>query len=710
MMLGLTVTTTSCEDMLTPDLDRYAQDFSGRDTVNFYFGILSNMQDMIENNVLLGEMRGDLTDTTMYVNDTVAQIANYENTMEDGDNGLLNRAAYYKVINQCNFYLAKADTMAMKNNVYYMRREFAQVQIIRAWTYLQLVQLYGEVPFITKPVDNANTGWEKNPEAWATSDNLLALLQQSGLNRAYQYEKISGYGRPNYGTLSNGGGSIPASLLVIPGDLVLGDLYLLRGASKADYEQAARHYYTYIREMLDHNMAMNTYRGGSLMWDQTQNKVKPMSSGGWESNFHSSSQYIENISVVASSMNSRVGTMLTRLPGIYGFDITSRSSNVESDDDDDEESGSEAGTVTVTANYKNRQLAPSARYMQLSTNQRIYLNHGEKAEYGLGETRYAGTVSKVRTDAGNFYFMKKSVTSTNTMYDAITSTGSFGFNYVVPVYRMAQVFLRFAEAINRAGFPRYAYTVLRKGFTQTQMPILRDSIVYDSAKQTRKNLYMVDYKVDGIRSLDVNEMRRAQDHLDFLDFSNPIWRGAGVHEMGCGTTDDKDTLSFYDKVVNQRIAEEALRVGNQSLARKYFAKARLLDTTDEGGTEEGGNGEGEGDNDTIPDRDTWEMEPDPKPAEPSLLEINAVETLIADEMALETAGEGFRFFDLTRIARHKNSGDAGLTPDYGTIWFAWQVARRSEKLGNYESTNVYNTNLYNKLLNTQNWYLPNPKY
>ena len=138
-ILGLGTVTTSCEDMLTPDLDRYATEFNGKDTVNFYLGILSGLQGMVEQNILLGELRGDLVAPTEYVSDSVSAIANFTN-LEDGEKQLLNRAAYYKVINQCNYYLAKVDSMAMKNNSYFMRRELAQVELVRAWTYMQLVQ------------------------------------------------------------------------------------------------------------------------------------------------------------------------------------------------------------------------------------------------------------------------------------------------------------------------------------------------------------------------------------------------------------------------------------------------------------------------------------------------------------------------------------------------------------------------------------------
>ena len=94
-LLGLSVTTTSCEDMLTPDMNRYNEGFSGRDTVNFYFGIIANVQDMVEQNQLLNDLRSDLATVSTYSSDTISDIINY-NRQPNGENGLLNRAAYTK--------------------------------------------------------------------------------------------------------------------------------------------------------------------------------------------------------------------------------------------------------------------------------------------------------------------------------------------------------------------------------------------------------------------------------------------------------------------------------------------------------------------------------------------------------------------------------------------------------------------------------------
>ena len=72
--MGFGAVTTSCEDMLTPDMNRYAENFSGKDTIYFYTGILRNVQDMVEQNQLLGDLRSDLVAPTAYVSDSALSI------------------------------------------------------------------------------------------------------------------------------------------------------------------------------------------------------------------------------------------------------------------------------------------------------------------------------------------------------------------------------------------------------------------------------------------------------------------------------------------------------------------------------------------------------------------------------------------------------------------------------------------------------------
>lgn len=714
-LLGMGAVTSSCEDMLTPDMERYAEGFSGKDTVNFYLGILANVQDVIENNAILGEVRGDLVTTTNYVSDSLSKVANFVAT-PDAENGLLGRAAYYKVINQCNFYLAAVDTMAMKNNNYYMRREFAQVQMIRAWTYMQMVQLYGSVPFITEPVDNANTGWETNPpKGFANADNLLDLLLADGLERAYQYEKTLGY--PNYGTFNTGAVSIAHSKTVFPGDLVLGDLYLLRGKSKEDYARAAAYYYTYLDKK---NLLVNgSYSAGYSMRMEGDNKIYTPQGGSWADNVIG----YNDITLVPSAANSSLGKTLTRVQQIYGFDPRSSNSTSVSEDE-----AVVSGNVALTVNYKNRQLGPSDSYIKLCQSQIAVAsakNEVDPVEYleYLGDCRIDGSFKYVQTVGGRLPFVQKFGSRSSSDEHSLSA---FKFRYAIPVYRTNQIYLRYAEAINRAGFPRHAFAVLRNGLHYEKMPSIRyDSVRIDTLNQTvYENIPYVGAVADGNYCIDLNELARAKKvnkeqvyGIGYLDFSESKWTNAGIHRLGCGDFTDKDTLYTYDLCVlgkgsdnltqlpegvnpdllKGRINLEAIRAGVQ-LAKPSYANVVVKADDDEGDEGEALDTTGwkrvdmtDSIDVTLPENHEWE--------------INAVETLIADEMALEEAFEGWRYFDLYRIARHKNLMQAG----YGTKWFAWLVSRRGLGLAPYENPSQVGE-LYNTLLDQENWYLKNPEY
>jgi hypothetical protein len=70
-------------------------------------------------------------------------------------------------------------------------------------------------------------------------------------------------------------------------------------------------------------------------------------------------------------------------------------------------------------------------------------------------------------------------------------------------------------------------------------------------------------------------------------------------------------------------------------------------------------------------------------------QIPLVENMIIDEMALEGAFEGYRFYDLMRVALRR--GD----PNY----LASPIARRN---GETDAA------LYSLLMDPKNWYLPQP--
>jgi predicted ABC-class ATPase len=145
----------SCSDFFDQDSEHviFADDGhlnNATDTIYSVTGILNKLQALADRTILLGELRGDLTDVTANASSDLRDVANFN----IGDNNIYNAPRdYYAVINNCNYFIAHADT-ALKNNrnEYIFMKEYAAVKAIRAWTYLQLVLNYGSVPFVTEPI------------------------------------------------------------------------------------------------------------------------------------------------------------------------------------------------------------------------------------------------------------------------------------------------------------------------------------------------------------------------------------------------------------------------------------------------------------------------------------------------------------------------------------------------------------------------------
>lgn len=710
-LAGFGMFTTSCEDMLTPDMERYTEGFNGKDTVNFYLGIMRNVQELVEQNVILNEIRADLADTTMYSSDSVARIARFDASLEDGESALLNRAAFYKVINQCNFYLAAADSNAIKNDILYMRKEIAQVHMVRAWTYMQLVQHYGRVPFITVPVDNANTGWETNPaEGWATPENLIDLLEPT-LLLAAQFEKT--YGFPNYGQFNTGksGTNILHQLMLFPSDLVLGDLYLLRGNGLADYEKAAMYYYTW----LDDNATAAVKASNAVTASVKKiNDIKYLNWGASNQWYEKLMSYNavadETVTLVPSAANSSFGKVLTNVANLYGFRTSSYNQT----------SGSTTtGEITLSADARLRQIGPSQRYIALNKAQTFVIADKEIKDqvtpeyYNEGDGRLNATAPWYQTaEDGKHRFVHKFGTFANINMDGVAS-GKLTFNYALNVYRKRQVYLRFAEAINRAGFPAHAFAILRDGINKERFPLLKDSVNYveigkpdsicevtgDTLYQFRKAIILPKAENgsgDHYISISADELLRAQDK-PYLNFSSDRWANtAGIHALGCGQSADFDTVYTYKNAVEQRIAAEWKRTGYlQPLMAKKAAETEEPEALYK---------------DTVIVALEFDSVAVKQPQPVDEWEVEAVEMLIGDEMALETAFEGFRYFDLMRMARHKQN--AGYID--GNEWFAWVISNRSVyQLPTQEASEaigVQNMYLYELLKNQNNWYLPSPKY
>ena len=150
-----TATLTSCDDFFNQESDDvlYADQEhldAAIDTIYSVTGILNKLQALADRTILLGEVRADLVDLTSVASNDLRELANFNVS----DDNMYNAPAdYYAVINNCNYFIAHADTALRTNsNENVFMKEYAAVKAIRAWTYLQLVLNYGQIPFVTEPL------------------------------------------------------------------------------------------------------------------------------------------------------------------------------------------------------------------------------------------------------------------------------------------------------------------------------------------------------------------------------------------------------------------------------------------------------------------------------------------------------------------------------------------------------------------------------
>lgn len=478
--------TTSCEDMLSPDSERHSY-VVAQDTLYSYWGIIKSLQNVAERYVVLGECRGDLVSGTSYVSDTIDNILKFKmNEATDGSCRFLKASDYYHIINSCNVYLAKCDTLRRTGTLQpYILKEAAQVEAIRAWTYLQLVQVYGRVPFYTEPLittDDISAFMANHP---TVDMNNIASLLAPGLEKARNIE--GEYGLPQYENYQN---VCHSTKVMIPINVILGDLYLTSG----NYEDAARCYFAYLSNFGDMG---NTTPGGSLpiaycYGDKSEGEERPTyrftGTAPWvQTGAVSATQ--EAVTAIPSSTNKLWGSVLRGVNALFGYDseISVRTENTN------DTTTNTSASIILTPKYDVKQLAASQAYFDLCKAQNFELYIAATASAAASKDTV--TIDPEIGDARQYWVRDVSQTYSNGLRNTekfITKQNPNGsFSTVAHmIYRKSMIWLRFAEALNRAGYPSYAFAILKNGLCNNEN-------WYPEAEPriNAKNEFIVDYTV-----------------------------------------------------------------------------------------------------------------------------------------------------------------------------------------------------------------------
>jgi len=637
---GLGWALCSCSDMLETESNRQAFEPAldqKTDSVFYAHGIMQAMQQLADQYYFQNELRGDLVRTTDKATTHLRDLASFT---ADATNKYDSVYLYYKVINNCNYYLAHRDTTLATGAQNVVCNEYAAIASFRAWSYLQLARQYGSVPYITEPVTtigqiNANTSMTGYETILAGEAQMLETLKAR-----YSDEQLSvptfnqtsrSIGMLNWGSEEK---YIRPSKCFIPLNVVLGDIYLELG----QYEKAATCYYQYLRyEGLSNisNISVNYVDYMSPFYsryspifrnftewpaDYNEGKNNTIYSGTpiWENSFVHTASPGDVISYIPMAVNYTMGKT-TDIPAAYGYNYygTDRNSSVVVDDPME--------NVFNCPKTENIQVVPSQAYCD-SARRAQYYYYTEQVKVSpfnwivknetLGDARANIICQGEGADSAYVYTYKPS-----TAY--------------VYLYRNATVWLHLAEAINRMGYPDAAFAVLKNGLHSELANYrylevyLKDEVGNDSIDENgQKVLDMTQSHIDDKYYLTPESYELLTTRLPFLSQANSdVFKNGttkafiGIHFHGAGAVEDLYSSYRYSTVLNAKIADISKKFG---LSLTSYSK------------------------------DDY---------------INAMEDLLCDEYAMEFAFEGTRFSDLRRLALHKNqAGTYGA--GFGDKWLS----------------------------------------
>ena len=565
---------TSCEDMLRVDSKVVMYDYQNTlnhatDTVYSVMGIVKQLQKIADRCVVLGELRGDLVTISDHASDDLRDIYGYDFANLRANNKYNQPSDFYSVINNCNYYLANADTTYERNHRNVFLSEYITVLAYRAWTYLQMAQIYGRVYYIDKPVlsgDIANQSWQFM-DIKSLAEELIKGFDDRFIDADIpMYGSLGGYDTGD----NRKAESHAAKDLFIPVRLIMGDLCLWAG----QYDRAAKYYH----DFLSYNETARPTNTASILWFDYE--FIYLGDDTYAKTFGKNATPIMYIPMEADEYSG----ITSELPDLFN--------STEKNDYWYQLTRSQALTkLSARQNYCYHFINIRTDYFKPVYQEKL----NQDNDLLKGDLRLQSVLEVKDVEEEEFSSLNLS-TKRQTLNKINSEKISF--------YRDDVVYLRLAEALNRAKLPQSAFAVLKYGLCKQVI----DTLISQSEKDRAAAMGMSDVYIFNENKFSQAEMTaktttRTFDGVSYTaDYTNYTASSAssprntiGIHSRGCGDASLDTTYTIGRKLKEMGI----------------MGKASLEDS------------------------------------------VRAVEEYLIDEMALETCFEGNRFGDLLRIAMHR---------------------------------------------------------
>ena len=567
-LVGGGILFTSCEDMFTTDNGLVTDNLAPKDTVYTMMGIVKNMQRIMDRTVLFGELRSDLVDVGLT---TPADLRDISGFNVDVDNSYNDPRDFYNVINSCNIYLANVD--AERRSIHtgedsygelYFEKEIIVTKCYRAWTYLQLSQIYGaeNIPFITTPITTADAAetMVADKSNRSTLENICTFFIDDIKEYASKIEDNEEL-MPDYSVTFASGQEANVSIsyrkFFIPVRLMLAELYLWRGSKTQnvnDFREAVRYYH----EFLTHGLTARNY-------------VVPNYSATWSSG-------AEKFSGTSSSYNNSFRLGATSMVALVPMDTTTyygNTSNIR-----------EVFSSKYSNNYYPAAM-PSERVKEIVQAQNyLYVDYSSATSTADVVPEYAPKdEASLRPRFDKRWWMKVGDLRFNSVYSAYDYNNSEHSNWssewwfnskwefngagtgtlssitttdqrpeFMTLYRLPIVYLHMAEALNRAGFPESAFVILKYGISTSALKNFAAS-EFDELK----TITAISSKDIDCTEWDVNTFI-TPDMVSFASLQNRGYNQSPIHSLGCGDVffDDGYTTGVDVKDPKYAVGDETI--------------------------------------------------------------------------------------------------------------------------------------------------------
>lgn len=394
------------------------------DADNAILGLYGSFMKLAEQTIVLGELRADLMDVTGKSSIDLQEI---NTNSPSAENKYADITDYYFIIQNCNDIMAGFDSMLARHKMTsdeYAER-YSDVAAIRCWTYLQLGMYFGKVVYVTEPTVSVEDAMQLEKQEKIGLDELLPLLIacMENLPTLENYQncslvkyKLDGYELKNF---------------FINKHLLLGDLYLWNN----DYLQAATQYRKFLSTDEDKSEYDNHKKYRCRRY--------PTAGDSYFQIYYD--RYMDG------DMNSYHNDWLR----MFSFAVNKTALWEE---------------LIWTISY-DKAFEPRYPLIELFANQgegKYQLKPSDHAINNLWEAQVQtnGTIFDGRGRDSSFKLVNGEYVVQKYLYDYDpTKPYEKGGRWFLN--RAGLVLLRYAEAANRCGYPKLAYSILNEGFKAT---------------------------------------------------------------------------------------------------------------------------------------------------------------------------------------------------------------------------------------------------